>query len=154
MKNAAPPVGLKLTAFVAMSSVHRAIHLLHGGWRNWQKLAGFYCYDIELLAMCYYLCWFWFGWLVGLSPSDITCRPFGRQICYNVMNIQLSIWPILAVWLRPTTNHKQHTNQIHTACSKVSGFESRCNQFFHIWMFNLGIAYGAKVGLKHRLCVA
>ena len=35
MKNAAPPVGLKLTAFVAMSSVHRAIHLLHGGWRNW-----------------------------------------------------------------------------------------------------------------------
>ena len=25
----------------------------HGGWRALQKLAGFYCYVIELLAMCY-----------------------------------------------------------------------------------------------------
>ena len=52
MKNAVSPVGLKPTTFVAMSSARRAIHLRHGGWRTWQKLAGFYCYVIELLAMC------------------------------------------------------------------------------------------------------
>ena len=46
-------------AFVAMSSAHRTIHLRHGGWRTWRKLAGFYWYVIELLAMCYCLCWFW-----------------------------------------------------------------------------------------------
>ena len=51
MKNAAPLVGLKPTALVAMSSAHRAIHLSHGGWRTWQKLAGFCCYIIYLLAM-------------------------------------------------------------------------------------------------------
>ena len=30
MKNAAPPVGLEPTTFVALSSAHRAIHLHHG----------------------------------------------------------------------------------------------------------------------------
>ena len=59
MKNAAPPVGLEPTAFVTMFSVHRAIHLRHGGWRNCQKLAGVLLYVIELLVMCYCLCWFW-----------------------------------------------------------------------------------------------
>ena len=50
MKNAAPPVGLEPTTFVALSSVHHAIHLRQGGWRSWQKFAGFYCYVIDLLA--------------------------------------------------------------------------------------------------------
>ena len=60
MKNAAPPVGLKPTTFVALSFAHRSIHLRHGGWRTWQKLAVFYCYVVnELLALCYCLCWFW-----------------------------------------------------------------------------------------------
>ena len=58
MKNAAPPVGLETTAVVAMPFAHRAIHLRQGGWRTWQKLAGLYCYVIELLAMCCF-------WLVG-----------------------------------------------------------------------------------------
>ena len=56
------------------------------------------------------------GCLVGWSLSDISWRPFGRPIFYNVINFQLGKCPILAVWLRPTTNNKQHTNQIHTAC--------------------------------------
>mgnify|MGYP001793113874 CR=1 FL=1 len=55
MKNAALPMGLELTAFVAMSSARRTFHLRHDGWRTWQKLAGFDFYVIELLA----LCWFW-----------------------------------------------------------------------------------------------
>ena len=55
MKNAAPPVGLEPMSFVAMSSAHHANHLHHSGWRIVQKLAGFYCYVIELLAMCYCL---------------------------------------------------------------------------------------------------
>ena len=50
MKYAAPPVGLEPTAFVAMSSAHRAIHLRDLGWRTWQKLAGFYCYVIEFIV--------------------------------------------------------------------------------------------------------
>ena len=33
MKNAAPPVGLKPTTFVALSSAHRAIDLRHDGWK-------------------------------------------------------------------------------------------------------------------------
>ena len=80
--------------------------LRHGGLRTWEKLAGLNCYVIELLAMCYCLCLFW---LVGLSPSDISCRPFGRPICYKVMNLQLGNCPILAVWLGqpPTTNNTQ-----------------------------------------------
>ena len=52
MRNAAPPVGLKPTTFVALSSAHRALHLRQGGWSAWQKLAEFYCYVIELLALC------------------------------------------------------------------------------------------------------
>ena len=35
MKNAAPPVELEPTAFAAMSSVRRAVHLRHGGRRTW-----------------------------------------------------------------------------------------------------------------------
>ena len=107
MKNAALPVGLERTAFVAISFANRAIHLRHGGWRTREKLAGFYCYVIELLAMCYCLCW---SWLV-----DISCRPFGRHICYNVMNLQLGNCPIWQFDLGhpPTTNN---TNQIHAAC--------------------------------------
>ena len=50
-KNAALPVELEFTTFVAMSSAHRAIHLLHGGWRTWQKLAGIYWRLTELLAL-------------------------------------------------------------------------------------------------------
>ena len=83
MKNAAPLVALEPTALVAMSSAHRAIHLSHGGWRTWQKLAGFCCYIIYLL-----------------------------------------VWQL----------------------AKRLWVESRCRQ-----MFNLGKAYGAKVGLKLRL---
>ena len=63
MENAAPPVGLEPTTIVALSSAHRANHLRHSGRRTLQKLAGFYCYVIELLALCYCLCWFWLvGW--------------------------------------------------------------------------------------------
>ena len=59
MKNAALGVGLEPTTFAALSSAHRAIHLRHGGCRALQKLAGSYCYVVELLA----LCWFWLvGW--------------------------------------------------------------------------------------------
>ena len=60
-ENASPSVGREPTIFVALSSAHRTIHLRHGGWRNWQKLAGFDCYVMELLALCYclFLCLFW-----------------------------------------------------------------------------------------------
>ena len=51
MKNAAPRVKLKPTTFVALSSVHRAINMRHGGWRTWRKLAGFDWYVTELLAL-------------------------------------------------------------------------------------------------------
>ena len=47
MKKAASLVGLEPTALLAMSSAHRAIHLSHGEWRKWQKLAGFWCYIID-----------------------------------------------------------------------------------------------------------
>ena len=42
-------------------------------------------------------------------------------------------------------------NLFHEKCISSSGFESRCSQFFFVWMLNLGIAYGAQVGLKLRL---
>ena len=51
-----PPVGLEPTAVVALSAAHRAIHLCPSGWGTWEKLAGFDCNVIELLAMCYCLC--------------------------------------------------------------------------------------------------
>ena len=37
MNNDAPPVGTELTAFVATSSAHRAIHLRHSEWRSCYK---------------------------------------------------------------------------------------------------------------------
>ena len=51
MQNAALPVGLGPTIIVALSSARHAIYLSHRGWRTWQKLAGFDCYVIELLAL-------------------------------------------------------------------------------------------------------
>ena len=67
------------------------------------------------------------------------------------MKLQLDNCPILAVWLRPTTNNNQHTNQIHAVCYKVVGSSPSCSQIFFHSMFNLGIANGAKAGLKLRL---
>ena len=67
------------------------------------------------------------------------------------MKLQLDNCPILAVWLRPTTNNNQHTNQIHAACYKVVGSSPSCSQIFFHSMFNPGIANGAKAGLKLRL---
>ena len=43
------------------------------------------------------------------------------------------------------------TNQIHAACYKVVGSSPAAANFFFISVFNLGIATGAKVGLKLRL---
>ena len=71
-----------------------------------------------------------FGWLGGLSPSDISRRPFGRPVCYNVMNLQLGKCPILADWLRQTTNNKQHTNQIRVTCLKVVGSSPGADIFY------------------------
>ena len=68
------------------------------------------------------------------------------------MNLQLGNCPILAVWLRPTTYNKQHANQIHAACYKVVGLSPSYSQyFFFIFVFYLGIADGAKVGLKQLM---
>ena len=47
-----------------------------------------------------------------------------------------------------TNNNKLNTCSLLRGCE----FESRCSHFF-IWIFNLGIPYGAKAGLKLRLLV-
>ena len=52
-------------------------------------------------------------------------------------------------------NNKQHTTQIHATRYKVVGSNPAAAKIFYfIWMFNLGIANGAKVGLKLRLSFA
>ena len=94
----------------------RAIHLSHSGLRMWQKLARFYWYAAELLALCYCLCWFQLvGWP---KPIWHKLTIIWSSYCYNVKRL----------WVR-----------VHV--------------HFFIWMFNLGIPYGAKVGLKLRLCL-
>ena len=54
--------------------------------------------------------------------------------------MQLNYWPCVTV-----------TIQIQAACYEVVGSSPGAANFFFIKMFNLGIANGAKVGLKLRL---
>ena len=51
-------------------------------------------------------------------------------------------------------NNKQHTTQIHATRYKVVGSNPAAAKIFYfICMFSLGIANGAKVGLKLRLLI-
>ena len=95
MKNAAPRVGLEPTTVVTLSAAHRAIHMrqVEGDFgKKWLELIAMHLNYWPFVSV-----YVGFGWLVGLSPSDICCCPFGRPGCYNVMNLQLGNCPILAV---------------------------------------------------------
>ena len=142
-ENAAPWAGHKPTTSVTLVSAHCPTNLGYG-----EKLAGVIleCNWITGLVLLFVLVSV--GWPKPIWHELLTI--IGRHICYNVMTLQLGNCPILAVWLRPATNYKQLTNQTHTACWKVMGSSPGAANFI-IWMFNLGIAHGAKVGLKLRL---
>ena len=72
------------------------------------------------------------------DPSDKTGRPFGRPvlsdwsrpICYNVMNLQLGNYPIVAVRLRPTTNNNYtQTNYMQLATKLWVQIQTQLNIF-------------------------
>ena len=116
-KNAAPWAGHNPTTFVTLVSSHHPTNLRYG-----EKLAGFYWNATELLALLLYCIVFvmllfvlvMVGWPKPIWHKLTTI--IGHHICHNVMTFQLGNCPISAVWLRPATNNKQHTNQTHAAC--------------------------------------
>ena len=69
MKNATQRVGLEPTTFVTLSADHRASHLRLGGWRTKENWLGWSRMQLNYCS-CVIVC-DGFGWLVGLSSSDI-----------------------------------------------------------------------------------
>ena len=92
----------------------------------------------------------------ALLPTALsTCATKVEGVCKNWLVFQCDVIELLALclcWFWLVCNHQQQTTHKPNTCSLLqgSGFKSSCSQFFFI-SFNLGIATGAKVGLKLRL---
>ena len=109
-KNASPRVGLKSTTFVTLFFCPLRYPLAPRWiWGLAKNCLGFIGLQLNYRP-CFIVC-VGFGWLVGPSPSDISWQPFGHPICYNEINPQHGNCIVLAVWLRPSTNNKQHTTK-------------------------------------------
>ena len=74
----------------------------------------------------------------------LTCQPAARSTSRGKPERRASNLTQIGHSLAGQARYERHTNEIYAACYKVVGSNSTAANIL-IWMFNLGIAYGAKV---------